>query len=195
MGKIERYEYNSTADHEECTWLLDCILYLRAAKTTSAIICHHGFMCWLFTFSASSQYLNHCVCNSWTISNWKVYSITIHGIVLFLTGVFLYMISLAIDEAHFRNLGIYNSLQWHHNERHGVSNHRRLNCLFNCWSRRRSKKTSKLRVTGLGGGIMWWIPCTRPVTRKTFPFGDVIMLLVSLDIIQNAFWNIVSLSR
>ena len=162
--------------------------------------CHH-MSSWVhvlaFRLSASSQYLNHCVCNSWTISNWKVYSITIHGIVLFLTGVFapFYMKSLAIDEAHFGNLGIYNSLQWHHNERHGVSNHRRLNCLFNCWSRRRSKKTSKLRVTGLGGGIMWWIPCTRPVTRKTFPFGDVIMLLVSLDIIQIAFWNIVSLSR
>ena len=41
------------------------------------------------------------------------------------------------------------TLQWRHNERGGVSNHRRLHCLLNCWFRRRSTKTSKLRVTGL----------------------------------------------
>ena len=35
------------------------------------------------------------------------------------------------------------------NERDGVLNHRRLDCLINCSFRRRSKKTSKLRVTGL----------------------------------------------
>ena len=44
------------------------------------------------------------------------------------------------------------SLQWRHNERDGVSNHRRLHCLLNCWFRRRSKKTSMLRVTGLCAG-------------------------------------------
>ena len=41
------------------------------------------------------------------------------------------------------------TLQWRHNERDCVSNHRRLYCLLNCWFRRRSKKTSKLRVIGL----------------------------------------------
>ena len=38
------------------------------------------------------------------------------------------------------------------NKRDGVSNHRRLDCLLNCFMGRRSKKTSKLRVTGLCGG-------------------------------------------
>ena len=41
------------------------------------------------------------------------------------------------------------SLQWCHNGRDGVSNHRRLGCLLNRLLRRRSKKTSKLRVAGL----------------------------------------------
>ena len=41
------------------------------------------------------------------------------------------------------------SLQWRHNESDGVSNHLRLHWLLNCWFRRKSKKTSKLRVTGL----------------------------------------------
>ena len=39
-----------------------------------------------------------------------------------------------------------------HNECDGVSNHRHLDCLLNCEFRRRSKNTSKLRVTGLYEG-------------------------------------------
>ena len=41
------------------------------------------------------------------------------------------------------------SLQWRHNEYDGVSNHRRMDCLVNLLLRHRSKKISKLRVTGL----------------------------------------------
>ena len=40
------------------------------------------------------------------------------------------------------------SLQWRHNERVGVSNHQPHDCLLNRLFRPRSKKTSKLRVTG-----------------------------------------------
>ena len=43
-------------------------------------------------------------------------------------------------------------LQWRHNDCDGISNHRRSHCLLNCWFRCRSKKTSKLRVTGLCEG-------------------------------------------
>ena len=41
------------------------------------------------------------------------------------------------------------TLRWRHNEQDGVSNHQPYHCLLNCLVRRRSKKTSKLRVTGL----------------------------------------------
>ena len=41
------------------------------------------------------------------------------------------------------------TLQRRHNERDDVTNLRRLHCLLNCCFRRRSKKMSKLRVTGL----------------------------------------------
>ena len=37
---------------------------------------------------------------------------------------------------------------WLHNETDGVSNHHWLQCLLNSWFRRRSKKTSKICVTG-----------------------------------------------
>ena len=45
-----------------------------------------------------------------------------------------------------------DSLQWRYYERDGVSNHQRHDCLLNRLFRRRSKKTSKLRVTGLCAG-------------------------------------------
>ena len=44
------------------------------------------------------------------------------------------------------------TLRWPHNERDGVSNHQPHDCLLNRLFRRSSKKTSKLRVTGLCGG-------------------------------------------
>ena len=44
------------------------------------------------------------------------------------------------------------ALQWRHNGPHGVPNHQPYNCLLNRLFMRRSKKTSKLRVTGLCAG-------------------------------------------
>ena len=45
-----------------------------------------------------------------------------------------------------------NPLQWHHNGRDSVSNRQPHICLLNRLFRRRSKKTSKLRITGLCAG-------------------------------------------
>ena len=45
------------------------------------------------------------------------------------------------------------SLRWRHNGRDSVSNHQPRHCLLSLLFRRRSKKTSKLRVTGLCAGI------------------------------------------
>ena len=73
----------------------------------------------------------------------------------------------------------HSPLRWRHNGRDGVSNHQPHGCLLNRLFRRKSKKTSKLRVTGLCAGNLPWpvnSPHKRPVTRKMFPFDDVIML-------------------
>ena len=53
-------------------------------------------------------------------------------------------------------------------------------CLLNRLSRRKSKKTSKLRATGLCEGnspVSGDSPHKGPMTRKMFPFDDVIMFL------------------
>ena len=47
---------------------------------------------------------------------------------------------------------VTTTLQWRHNGRDSVSNHQPYDCLFNGLFKRRSKKTSKLRVTGLCAG-------------------------------------------
>ena len=73
------------------------------------------------------------------------------------------------------------SLRWRHNESDGVSNHQPGDCFLNRLFRRRSEQTSKLRATSLCEGIRRW-PVNSPykgsVTRKMFPFDDVIMQYV-----------------
>ena len=46
----------------------------------------------------------------------------------------------------------WKSLRWRHNDHAGVSNHQPHGCLLNRLFRRKSKKTSELRVTGLCAG-------------------------------------------
>ena len=53
------------------------------------------------------------------------------------------------------------TLQWRYNERDGISDDRRLDSLLNCLLRRRLKKTSKLRITGLCEG--------NPLVTSVFP--------------------------
>ena len=70
-----------------------------------------------------------------------------------------------------------NSSLRRHNGHHGVSNHQPHDCLLNLLFRRTSKKTTKLRVTGVRG--IHWYPVNFPhkwsVTRKMFPFDDIII--------------------
>ena len=70
------------------------------------------------------------------------------------------------------------SLQLRHNERDGASSRQHIDCLFSRLFMRASKKTSKLRVNGFCEGnplVTGGFPSQRQVTRKMFPFDDVIM--------------------
>ena len=92
------------------------------------------------------------------------------------------------------------TLPWRHNDHDGVSNHQPHGCLLNRLFRCRSKKTSKLRVTGLCVGNSPGpvnSPHKRLVTRKMFPFDDVIMIrylnLITIVPPGAAFTNMVQL--
>ena len=68
-------------------------------------------------------------------------------------------------------------------KRDGVSNNRRLHRLLNCWFWRRSKNTSKLRVTGLCEGnspVTGEIPTKRANDAEMFKFDDVIKIVGGL---------------
>ena len=72
----------------------------------------------------------------------------------------------------------FRSLQWRHNERDCVSNHQPHDYLFKCLFRHISKKTSKLRVTGLCEGnspVTGELLAQRASNAQMFPFDDVIM--------------------
>ena len=68
------------------------------------------------------------------------------------------------------------SLQWRHNKRNGISNHRRHNCLPNHLSRRR-KHQSFTSLAFVRGIHQWPVNSQHkgPVTQKMFPFNYVIM--------------------
>ena len=69
-------------------------------------------------------------------------------------------------------------LVWRHNEREGVSHHQPHQRLLNRLFGRRSKKTSKLGVTGLCAGnspVTGEFPPQRASNAEIFPFDDVIM--------------------
>ena len=68
--------------------------------------------------------------------------------------------------------GLKMNIQWRHNERDGVTNHWRLDCLPNRLFRHRGNNTSKLRVT--------W---------KMFPFDDVIIKMMNIWTYGHGSWN------
>ena len=101
---------------------------------------------------------------------------TPHHLYLSWSADFQPHVPLSTCQTTVRPSGNHTSLHWRHNERDGVSNHQPHDCLLNGLFRRRSKKTSKLRVSGLCGGIHRWpvnSPHKGPVTRKMFSIDDV----------------------
>ena len=70
------------------------------------------------------------------------------------------------------------TLLWRHNGPDGVSTHQPHDCLHKCLFRRISKKTPKLCVTGLCT-VNSPVTGEWPVTRKMFPFDDVMMMYAS----------------
>ena len=71
------------------------------------------------------------------------------------------------NDMHYMSCYALIALRWRHNGRDSVSNHQPHDCLLNRLFRRRSKKTSKLRVTGLCAvnSPGWWIHCTNGQLR------------------------------
>ena len=109
----------------------------------------------------------HCCCSCLSIVRW-CWHICRHSDdgCIFLGQAFevvnLYMVDWCRPDCGywpqmFTTASVIITLQWRHNGRDGVSNHHLDYCLLNNLFRRRSKKTSKLRVTVL---CAWNSPVT-----------------------------------
>ena len=84
------------------------------------------------------------------------------------------------------------TLHWRQNERDGISNHRRLDCLLNRLFRHRSKKTIKLCLTGLCEGnppATGGFSSQRASNAEIFPFDDVIMQRSYVTLITRVVWG------
>ena len=118
--------------------------------------------------------VNLCVCGWMKIIPLLVFTRWRH-----MRDNFVYAPSQCIAVSHWLGACTVWSLHWRHKYHGGVSNHQPHGRLLNRLFRRKSKKTSKLRVTGLCVGnspVPVNSPHKGPVTRKIFPLDDVIMI-------------------
>ena len=95
--------------------------------------------------------------------------------------------NLSDSPRSYAGLGLdhHCTLQWRHNGCHGVSNHNPHHCLPICLFSRKSKKTTKLCIIGPCAGnslVTVNSPHKEPVTRKMFPFDDVIIVAKKLTL-------------
>ena len=111
-----------------------------------------------------------------TIPIWSAYEITIEMLIIYKIYGRLHIWVHCVSECILRLiycLVTWVPLHWLHNGRDSVSNHQPHDCLLHRSFRLRSKKTSKLRVTGLCAGNSPGpvnSPHKWPVTRRMFPF-------------------------
>ena len=118
----------------------------------------HAFICFIFRPNTSMIHQNHNMNVVGDLYNWqlliyswyhKVFDASSSSAIWFdvrrSTGP-MTLVSSIIAMVLCKK---YIALRWRHNEQAGVSNHQPHHCLLNRLFRRRSKKTLKLRVTGL----------------------------------------------
>ena len=133
----------------------ECII-LGAESTTTEITCRSHFRVFVLYKTSEEAYGLHRYINA-------------------------YPNTIIIQEP-LRGIEIWGALLWRLNGLDGFSNHRRIVCLLNCLLRRRSKKTSKLRLSGLCEGnspVTGEFPAQRASDAEIFPFDDVIMYSVN----------------
>ena len=98
------------------------------------------------------NYLNKNNNISLTFAVWVIrhFGITIYKLLIHCRGNAIDIMDNVIVKCG--DFMVLPSLRWRHNDHAGVSNHQPHGCLLNRLFRRKSKKTSKLRVTGLCAG-------------------------------------------
>ena len=90
------------------------------------------------------------------------------------------------------NMNILLVLQWRHNGRNGVSNHRRIDCLLNRFSGADQTIHQGFASLAFMRGFQRWPVNSVPVTWICFPFDDIIMKIYSCneqDVCLTFLWS------
>ena len=82
---------------------------------------------------------------SYKCHKWRYIVIWYSWVLLLHSQLYLHGVSVV---SIMNNINNFMTLQWHHNGHNIISNHQPHDCLLNRLFRHRSKKTSKLRITG-----------------------------------------------
>ena len=129
-------------------------IYVALAGDDLKITTPSSFSLHMSTLPHSYFELRHYGLWKLLVLNWNDYLSMSWQFVLCLSPVSTFVQQYIWDDAGVPRTGVTVglSLQWRHNERDGTSNHQPHECLLNRLCRRRSKKASKLRVTGLCAG-------------------------------------------
>ena len=143
--KVLRIQYNFILDKN---WVMFTETKMSSFWRNFNHCLHWKLSCWQLPVQPVMK-----ISSKWRHFRFSVDFSIIHMHVLFILIGCIYLCA----RFTFNQTFIRVSLLWGHNERDRVSNHQRLYCLLNRLFRRRSKITSKLRVTGL---CAWNSPVT-----------------------------------
>ena len=100
----------------------------------------------------------------------------------------IYLAFVNTDHTHVFYIHVEWYVTWWHGKYFLVANPLLKRCLINRLFRRRSKESSKLRVSGLCEGIhlsLWVSVHKWAVTWKIFPFDDVIMMMIHFPLMDS----------
>ena len=172
-----QWRYNGldgVSNHQPHDCLLNCLLMCRSKKTSKLRVTG---LC-AENSPVTGEFPAQMARNAENVSIWwRHHAMTVFGSCMRCAKCLnIFNCCNTIDLCHTVLYKAIGPLRWRHNGHDSVSNHQPHDCLLNLLSRRRSKNTSKLRVTGLCAGNSPGNSLHKgPVTRKMFPFDDVIM--------------------
>ena len=140
--------------------------YLHTScKGTYDVVCNHLWYdldivrdsYWWILLKKGLWWYNQSSCR-WFEIQWRSLDVIVSYLVRVIKSFYIYASPNVLTYQYCKKviIPIYVlALQWRQNKRDDVANQQPQHCLLNRLFRRRSKKTSELRVTGR------WIPCTK----------------------------------
>ena len=117
-----------------------------SGKVRSQVITETRASHWVNLFKGKQIFLMKI--RAWVLYFELLWTICIKHLVKLTVDPPAHLYVICIFQNMFGYFCHFRVLQWRHNERDGVSNGRPHDCLPNRLFRRRTKKTSKLRITG-----------------------------------------------